>query len=184
MTPPPRVRENMPIPPPFPNLDGLNRENQFTTPQPIQNVPLTHSVTQNAPLPSTVAPPKVQYTQLTHDATNTQQVSPIYTYATVPPMTQTPGPCRLDVDHYVEAEKEAKADDDEMINRKLKSLEDAMRGLRGLGTNQSVKYEELCAFPEVEFPPGYKIPKFEKFDGSGNPFFHLKLYCEKLIGVG
>ena len=33
-------------------------------------------------------------------------------------------------------------------------------------------------------PPGYKIPKFEKFSGSGNPFFHLKIYCEKLIGVG
>lgn len=143
-----------------------------------------HSVTQNALLPSIVAPPKVQYTQLTHNATNVQQVSPIHTYATVPPMTQTPGLCRLDVDHYVEAEKEAKAVDGEMINRKLKSLKDALRGLRGLGTNQSVKYEELCAFPKVELPPGYKIPKFEKFDGSGNPFFHLKLYCEKLIGVG
>ncbi|OIS98773.1 hypothetical protein A4A49_28980 [Nicotiana attenuata] len=130
MTPlPHRIRENMPIPPPFPNLDGLNRENQFTAPQPIQNVPLTHSVTQNAPLQFTTAPPKVQYTQLTHDVTNTQQVSPIYTYATVPPMTQTLGPCRLDVDHYVEAEKEARAVDDEIINRKLKSLEDAMRGL-------------------------------------------------------
>ncbi|XP_019253961.1 PREDICTED: uncharacterized protein LOC109232660 [Nicotiana attenuata] len=185
MTPlPHRIRENMPIPPPFPNLDGLNRENQFTAPQPIQNVPLTHSVTQNAPLQFTTAPPKVQYTQLTHDVTNTQQVSPIYTYATVPPMTQTLGPCRLDVDHYVEAEKEARAVDDEIINRKLKSLEDAMRGLRGFGTNQSVKYVELCAFPEVELPAGYKIPKFEKFDGSGNPFFHLKLYCENLIGVG
>ncbi|KAM3217676.1 hypothetical protein P3L10_027119 [Capsicum annuum] len=56
-----------------------------------------------------------------------------------------------------------------------------MRSLRGLGNNQSVKYEELCAFFEIELPPGYKIPKFEKFDRFENPLFHLKTYYEKLI---
>ncbi|KAM3232798.1 hypothetical protein P3L10_018157 [Capsicum annuum] len=59
-----------------------------------------------------------------------------------------------------------------------------MRILRRLGNSQSVKYKELCAFLEIEFPPGYKIPKFEKFDVSENPFFYLKTYCEKLISVG
>ncbi|XP_047259560.1 uncharacterized protein LOC124892238 [Capsicum annuum] len=59
-----------------------------------------------------------------------------------------------------------------------------MKSIHGLGNNQSVKYEELCAFLEIELPPDYKIPKFEKFDGSGNPLFYLKTYCENLIGVG
>ncbi|KAG5621988.1 hypothetical protein H5410_007206 [Solanum commersonii] len=71
-----------------------------------------------------------------------------------------------------------------MISRKMKSLEDAMRCLREFDSSQSVKYKELCTFPEVELPPGYKIPKVDKFSGSRNPFFHLKIYCEKLIGVG
>ncbi|KAH0737523.1 hypothetical protein KY290_036228 [Solanum tuberosum] len=70
-----------------------------------------------------------------------------------------------------------------MMNKKIKSLEDAMRGLRGFDSSHSVKYEELCTFPEVELPPGYKIPKFENFSGSRNSFFHLKI-CEKLICVG
>ena len=33
-------------------------------------------------------------------------------------------------------------------------------------------------------PPGYKIPKFEKFSGLGNPFIHLKFYYENFFGVG
>ena len=66
----------------------------------------------------------------------------------------------------------------------MKSLEDAMRGLRRFDSSQSVRYEELCTFPEVELPSGYKIRKFEKFSGSWNSFFHLKIYCEKLIGIG
>ncbi|KAG5621726.1 hypothetical protein H5410_006944 [Solanum commersonii] len=81
-----------------------------------------------------------------------------------------------DVNHYVEIENDAKSIDAEMMSRKMKSLEYAIRGLRGFDSSQSVRYEKLCTFPE--------IPKFEKFSGSGNPFFHLKIYCEKLIGVG
>ncbi|XP_059295553.1 uncharacterized protein LOC132048889 [Lycium ferocissimum] len=179
MTPSQGVRQTLPMPPPFPNLDELNQVNYFTTSQPATSEPLTHLVTQNAPLLFTATSSKTQYIPPAP-----HQVPPVYTYATAPPLTQTQGLCHADVDHYVEVEKETRAVNDEMINRKLKSLEEAMRSLRGLGSNQSVRYEELCAFPEVELPPGYKIPKFEKFDGSGNPFFHLKVYCEKLIGVG
>ncbi|XP_033514008.2 uncharacterized protein [Nicotiana tomentosiformis] len=33
-------------------------------------------------------------------------------------------------------------------------------------------------------PAGYKPPKFDIFDGTGNPHAHLRAYCEKLVGVG
>ncbi|WMV26848.1 hypothetical protein MTR67_020233 [Solanum verrucosum] len=88
------------------------------------------------------------------------------------------------VNHYVEIECDAKSIYAEIMNRKMTHLEDAMRGLRGFDSSQSVRYKELCTFPKVELPPGYKIPKFEKFSGLGNPFIYLKIYCEKLIGVG
>ena len=48
-----------------------------------------------------------------------------------------------------------------LIQLKILLLEDAMIGLRGFDSSQSVRYEELCTFPEVELPPDYKIPKFE-----------------------
>ncbi|XP_070041398.1 uncharacterized protein [Nicotiana tomentosiformis] len=37
---------------------------------------------------------------------------------------------------------------------------------------------------DVELPEGYKLPKFEMFDGTSDPEVHLRTYCDKLVGVG
>ncbi|KAG5602348.1 hypothetical protein H5410_033718 [Solanum commersonii] len=37
--------------------------------------------------------------------------------------------------------------------------------------------------PDVE-REGYKLPKFELFNGIGDPKAHLRMYCDKLVGVG
>ncbi|XP_070006072.1 uncharacterized protein [Nicotiana sylvestris] len=39
-------------------------------------------------------------------------------------------------------------------------------------------------FPDVRLPLGFKIPKFEKYDGHGNPMAHLKKYCNQQRSVG
>ncbi|XP_060200631.1 uncharacterized protein LOC132628893 [Lycium barbarum] len=49
---------------------------------------------------------------------------------------------------------------------------------------QILKYEDLCVHPNVELPSGYKIPKFNTFNGKGDPVAHLKDYCSRLIGIG
>ncbi|XP_059285040.1 uncharacterized protein LOC132038380 [Lycium ferocissimum] len=49
---------------------------------------------------------------------------------------------------------------------------------------QSLRYESLCMLPNVEFPPGFKVPKFNTFNGRGNPITHLKDYCSRLMGIG
>ncbi|KAG5629621.1 hypothetical protein H5410_001338 [Solanum commersonii] len=51
----------------------------------------------------------------------------------------------------------------------------------GLG---GLSYEDLCIHPDVELPEGYKLPKFEMFNGIGYPKAHLRMYCNKLVGVG
>ena len=56
--------------------------------------------------------------------------------------------------HYVEIEGDGNSIDTEMMNKKMKSLENVMRGLRGFDSSQSVRYEELCTFPEVKLPLG------------------------------
>ena len=124
----------------------------------------------------TFAPPKA--------LTVTHHTMPVYTYVTSLPVTKTPEFHRPDVNHYIEIEGDGKSIDAEMMNKKMKSLEDTKRGLCGFDSSRSVRYEELCTYSEVKLPPGYKIPKFEKFSGSRNPFFHLKNYRENLIGVG
>ncbi|KAH0683509.1 hypothetical protein KY289_021261 [Solanum tuberosum] len=108
----------------------------------------------------------------------------VYTYVIAPPVTKAQEFHRQYVNHYVEIESDAKSIYAEIMNRKMTNLEDVMRGLRRFDSSQSARYEELCIFLEVELPLGYKIPKFEKFSGLGNPFIYLKIYCEKLIGVG
>lgn len=75
----------------------------------------------------------------------------MYTYSTAPPVTQTQGLNHLDVNHYVEIENDLIMYTDEMVNRKIKDLEDAVRILRGIGSNQSVKYKDLVYFPRLTF---------------------------------
>ncbi|XP_070034191.1 uncharacterized protein [Nicotiana tomentosiformis] len=49
---------------------------------------------------------------------------------------------------------------------------------------EGLNYDDLCIQPDVELPEGYKPPKFEMVDGTGDPKVHLRTYCDKLVGVG
>ena len=63
----------------------------------------------------------------------------MYSYVTAPPVTNAQEFHHQDLNHYVEIESDAKAIDAEMMNRKMKSLKDAIRGLRGFDSSQSVR---------------------------------------------
>nr|XP_009774212.1 PREDICTED: uncharacterized protein LOC104224290 [Nicotiana sylvestris] len=39
-------------------------------------------------------------------------------------------------------------------------------------------------FPHIHLQRGFKTPKFEKYDGHGDPIAHLKRYCNQLRGAG
>ncbi|KAK4730952.1 hypothetical protein R3W88_023940 [Solanum pinnatisectum] len=167
---PPDARQKGPMSHSFPTSSELNQRDHFTTFQQTQSASLTHS-TQDTPLVYIFASQKAP--TITHHA------PPVYTYVTAPFVTKAYEFHRQDVNHYVKIENYAKSIDAEMMNRKMKSLEDAMRGLCRFDSSQSMRYEELCTFPEVEFPPGYKILKFEKFNDLANAFVdHYKFHVE------
>ncbi|XP_070051111.1 uncharacterized protein [Nicotiana tomentosiformis] len=66
----------------------------------------------------------------------------------------------------------------------LKKLTSRVQGVeRGKGI-EGLNYEDLCIQPDIELPEGYKPPKFEMFDGTGDPKVHLSTYHDKLVGVG
>ncbi|XP_019236092.1 PREDICTED: uncharacterized protein LOC109216402 [Nicotiana attenuata] len=71
-------------------------------------------------------------------------------------------------------------DPDRELHNLKKIAEEEMR-TRNI---QSLRYESLCMHPNVELPPGFKIPKFNTFNGKGNPISHSKDYCSRLVGVG
>ncbi|XP_070037279.1 uncharacterized protein [Nicotiana tomentosiformis] len=72
---------------------------------------------------------------------------------------------------------------EEMIQR-MKSLEQQLKNMQGLAGQKSIAFKDLCMFPDVRLPLGFKTPKFEKYDGHGDPIAHLKRYCNQLRGAG
>ncbi|KAM3382992.1 hypothetical protein P3S68_008567 [Capsicum galapagoense] len=74
-------------------------------------------------------------------------------------------------------------EEQEEIARKLRSLELTMKNLQGLGGYKSVSYKDRCIFPGVHLPLGFKMPKFEKYDGHGVPVAYLRCYCNQLRGT-
>ncbi|XP_070009744.1 uncharacterized protein [Nicotiana sylvestris] len=66
----------------------------------------------------------------------------------------------------------------------LKKLTSRIYGVEGCKGIERLNYENLCIEPDVELPEGYKPPKFEIFDGTGDPKVHLRTYYDKLMGVG
>ncbi|XP_070041235.1 uncharacterized protein [Nicotiana tomentosiformis] len=68
--------------------------------------------------------------------------------------------------------------------RKMKSLELNIKKIQGLGGHKSVSFSNLCLFPHIHLPPGFKTPKFEKYDGHCDPIAHLKKYYNQLRGAG
>ncbi|XP_070010822.1 uncharacterized protein [Nicotiana sylvestris] len=56
--------------------------------------------------------------------------------------------------------------------------------MQGLGGQVSVAYKDLCLFPDVQLPVRFKIPKFDLYDGHGDPVVHLRGFCSKIRGSG
>ncbi|XP_070009798.1 uncharacterized protein [Nicotiana sylvestris] len=81
-------------------------------------------------------------------------------------------------------EKAEKTPEQEEITRKMRSTEQSLKNIQGLSGQKGVSYADLCMFPHVHLPLGFKTPKFEKYDGHGDPIAHLKRYCNQLRGAG
>ncbi|XP_060199644.1 uncharacterized protein LOC132627998 [Lycium barbarum] len=92
--------------------------------------------------------------------------------------------CNPHLEPPVNSEKLDKTVDDEEMTRKMKSLEQSIRYLQGQEGHKSVSYKDLCMIPNVHLPSGFKTPKFDKYDGHGDPVAHLKRYCNQLRGAG
>ncbi|XP_033512418.1 uncharacterized protein [Nicotiana tomentosiformis] len=56
--------------------------------------------------------------------------------------------------------------------------------MQGIGNQVSVSYKDLCLFPDVQLPAVFKMPKFDMYDGHGDPVAYLRGYCSKMRGVG
>ncbi|KAH0641929.1 hypothetical protein KY290_033543 [Solanum tuberosum] len=62
----------------------------------------------------------------------------------------------------------------DVIQQKMHDLEKKLNGGLNSKPTHDLRYKKLCLHPRVELPSGFKIPKFNMFDGNGDPISHLK----------
>ncbi|XP_070045061.1 uncharacterized protein [Nicotiana tomentosiformis] len=65
----------------------------------------------------------------------------------------------------------------------MKSLEQQLKNMQGLAGQKSIAFKDLCMFPDVHLPPGFKTLIFEKYDGYGDPIAHLKRQFQYHIDI-
>ncbi|XP_070015023.1 uncharacterized protein LOC142174517 [Nicotiana tabacum] len=66
----------------------------------------------------------------------------------------------------------------------LKKLIGRVRSVEGGKGIEGLNYKNLHIQTGVKLPEGDKPPKFEMFNGIGDPKVHLRTYRDKLVGVG
>ena len=62
------------------------------------------------------------------------------------------------------------------INERMNKMEEMIR--RAHMIKELMDYDSLSLFPNARLPPKFKMPTLEKFDGTGCPKSHLKMYMK------
>jgi len=85
---------------------------------------------------------------------------------------------------HVENERFTGREGKEGIPRRLKGIEKSLKNKQGREDQGSMAYKELSVSPNVRLPAGFKVPKFNLYDGCGDPVAHLRVYCCEMRSVG
>ena len=64
------------------------------------------------------------------------------------------------------------------INERMNKMEKMIR--RAHKMEDLMEYESLSLFPDVRLPPKFKMPTLDKFDRTGCPKSHLKMYMRAM----
>ncbi|XP_019435843.1 PREDICTED: uncharacterized protein LOC109342284 [Lupinus angustifolius] len=92
--------------------------------------------------------------------TNTKQKAPLDDSQRAPPGGNTP-----------HTEKEAE---------KLSPIEERLKAIEGSSCPDLKNSFEMCLVPDVVLPPKFKVPEFEKYNGTTCPKSHMHMYATKM----
>ncbi|KAI4313131.1 hypothetical protein L6164_026138 [Bauhinia variegata] len=68
----------------------------------------------------------------------------------------------------------------EMMEKKQLLMEKQLKILQGSGVYGPTKIEELSFAPQLDILRNFKVPEFDKYDGTTYPQIHLMSYCTKM----
>ena len=66
----------------------------------------------------------------------------------------------------------------------METLAEKLRIMEGSSAHGSVDLDNLTNFPQVIMPPKFKAPKFVKYDGTGDPCTHMRMFYRKMAPYG
>ena len=68
------------------------------------------------------------------------------------------------------------------VQQRCSLLDKKLKVIKGMDDLGSVNPRELSLVPELVISPKFKMPKFEKYDGTKCHETHLITYCQKMTG--
>ncbi|KAK5824387.1 hypothetical protein PVK06_019159 [Gossypium arboreum] len=72
--------------------------------------------------------------------------------------------------------------DDHDVQDKYRSLEERLKAIEGTEAFSTLSARELSLVPDLVLPPKFKVPDFEKYDGTRCPKAHLIMFFRKMTG--
>ena len=66
--------------------------------------------------------------------------------------------------------------------RKLELIEERLRMVEGSDAYSLVDASKMSLVPDLVLPPKFKVPAFDKYDGTKCPSAHLYMYYRKMTG--
>ena len=62
----------------------------------------------------------------------------------------------------------------------METLTKKIHIIEGYSAQGNVNLDSLTNFLQVIMPPKFKTPEFVKYDGTGDPYAHLCMFCKKM----
>ncbi|XP_016675401.1 uncharacterized protein [Gossypium hirsutum] len=72
--------------------------------------------------------------------------------------------------------------DDHDAKEKYRSLEERLKVIESTEVLSALSAKKLSLVPDLVLPPKFKVPDFEKYDGTRCPKVHLIIFCWKMTG--
>ena len=70
---------------------------------------------------------------------------------------------------------------DNKLQQRHDSLEQRIKAVENQNALKDLNSNDLNLVFDLVIPPHFKMPRFEKYDGTSCPEMHLVMYCNKMI---
>ena len=86
-----------------------------------------------------------------------------------------------DLDDIAEMEK-SKTDLPKQLEERCRWLEEKFRAMENIDYQCGVDAKDLSLVPDLVLPPKFKMPEFEKYNGTSCPGAHITMFCRRMTG--